>query len=452
MKIYIHATAPWSPSSYSVLTARTVPNIVRAGHDVTIGVWYGLSGQPLPWTIDGENGDKKTVTVLPHHQVGGNMYGEAMLYQNYKYSQADICITICDVFVFPPAVTGKTVFCPWLPVDIDPAPDGILNALSAAVYPMVYSQWGTNVLKAAGVDAHYVPCSAPANTFKPGDKAAAREMLMPGKKCDFLVTMVAANKSGDDRKGFGEALQGFAKFVETHPDSLLYVHTDWGGPIRIGNIARRLGIEKHLIQPDQYALINGMLSEEYMANVYRASDVLLNPCKSEGFGLPLVEAQMCGCPIAATDFATTDELMFAGWKLPGQLDWYIGAESWRMRVHIDGIVAALEDAYAERNNERLRRRAHNGAIRYDNKLVFKDYWKPALADIEKIIQKGKKVYDFAKSFSVVPVQGRGWPADRLVPQTDQQPGLPTGQATAISERGRQRRQYPGRVADVGDRG
>jgi len=418
MKIYWHSTVPWSPSSYSVLTARTVPRIVNAGHDVTIGVWYGLNGQPMPWTIQSKNGDSKTVTILPHHQVGGNTYGEALLVENYKFSKADVCMTVCDVFVFPFQITARTNFAPWFPIDIEPAAEGIVQALQPAIYPMVYSQWGADVLKDAGVEAHYVPCSAPADVFKPGDKAKAREKFTAGRDYDFLVTMIAANKSGEDRKGFSEALQGFAKFAETHENAIFYIHTDWGGPVKIGHIAERLGIEKQVIQPNQYMLITGMLNEQYMANVYQASDVLLNPCKSEGFGLPLVEAQMCGCPVVATDFATTDELLFAGWKLPGQLDWYVGAESWRMRVHVDGIVDALTEAYKEKDNRKLARKATNGARRYDNDLVFKDYWQPALAEIERIVNKGKKVYDFAKSFDMVPIQKFSGAADRIIPQSD----------------------------------
>lgn len=395
MNIYVHSTAPYSNSSYSILVARTIPQMVKDGHTVTLGTWYGLAGAPMPWQIvDKNGGEPKTVQILPHHQVSGNVYGEALLVDNYKFSKADVCITVCDVFVFPPQVTGKTNFAPWLPIDTDPVPDGVIEALKPAIYPMVYSKWGVEMLAQAGVKAHYVPCSAPADVFTPGDKAAARATFTPGRDYDFLVTMVAANKDGSDRKGFSEALQGFAKFLEKHPNAIFYIHTDWGGPVKIANIAQRLGIEKNIVQPNQYAYINGMLNEAYMANVYRASDVLLNPCKSEGFGLPIVEAQLCGCPVAATDFATTDELLFAGWKIDGQLDWYIGAEAWRKRVYVDSVADALEEAYQNKDNEKLRQKARNGAIRYDNQTVFNQYWRPALKDIERLVSN-KPVFDFS---------------------------------------------------------
>ena len=382
MKILWHSTAPFSPSSYSVLTARTVPYIVRAKNEVVLSTWYGLQGQPLPWQIMSEDGKKPAgnVTMIPH--IGGDDYGAGMLRQHYEFTRADVLITCSDVWVFPQRVTAGIPFAPWFPVDHDPAPQPVIDALKDVLYPMCYSQWGTDLLKAAGVDAHYVPCSAPSKVFKPGDKKLARQSFDVNREYEFLVTMVAANKDPSDRKGFSEALRGFAKFAETHGDAILYVHSNWSGPIHIGEMARSLGIDDRVIQPDQYAYNLGMLDEQYLVNVYRASDVLLNPSKSEGFGLGLVEAQMCGCPVISTDFSTIDELLFAGWKLDGQLDWSMGAESWRKRVYADAVSDALEMAYTERDNKALKIQAVNGATSYDNKRIFDKYWRPALKAIE----------------------------------------------------------------------
>lgn len=94
---------------------------------------------------------------------------------------------------------------------------------------------------------------------------------------------------------------------------------------------------------------------------------------------------MCGCPVAATDFATTDELLFGGWKLEGQLDWYTGADAWRKRPYVSAVTDVLEEAYKNRGNDKLHRKARNGAMRFDNDTVFNQFWKPALRDIEKLI-------------------------------------------------------------------
>lgn len=387
MRLYIHSTVPWSPSSYSVLVSRTVPNIVRDGHKVTLGVWYGLQGQPLPWSITDKDGKPvDSVTVLP--AADERNYGIGTMIPSYKHFKADVLITISDVWVFPGDQTRHANFCPWLPIDHDPAPQPVVDALGTAVYPMIMSQFGVDVLRDKhNIESHYVPCSAPASVFKPGDKDEARKALGFPADADFIVAVVSANKDPLDRKGLVEDLQGFARFAESHPQAYLYLHTNWSGNIQIRDLIQRLGVKSRVIQPDPYAMAMGMLDERYMANVYRASDVLLNACKSEGFGLPIVEAQMCGCPAAVTDFATTDEILFAGWKLQGELDWSNGLNSWRKRVYIDEIVGALEEAYQNRDKRKLAKKARNGAMRYDNDTIFNQYWRPALADMERLTAK-----------------------------------------------------------------
>lgn len=388
MNILVHATAPWSPSSYSVLASRTLPNVVRDGHTVNLSVFYGLQGQPLPWSIQ-PKGDKSGGQIIVLPSINGGHYDIETIVPAYQHFGADCLIVIADVWVFPKEITAQTNFVAWCPVDHDPTPAPILESLSSCIYPMVYSKWGVEILAKDGVKARYVPASAPADVFKPGNQQKARAEIHFPEQAGFVVAMVSANKDPLDRKGFAEGLTGFARFAEKHPDAMLYLHTNWDGAIDIRSLVKRLGIEKQIIQPDPFGLAMGMLNDQYMALAYQASDVLLNPCKSEGFGLPIVEAQLCSCPVAITDFATSDELLFAGWKIQGQPDWSNGLNSWRVRVYIDSVVDALEEAYRNRGNEKLAQKARNGAMRFDNDTVFNQYWRPALKDIEAIVSKAK---------------------------------------------------------------
>ena len=416
MKILWHSTAPWSPSSYSILTARAVPSIVKAGHQVAIGTWYGLQGQPLPWTIQ----DKKTGEPIARVDVfpagDGPSFSQDVLVQLYNYIGAEAAIVVSDCWPFKPDITRQIVYCPWLPVDHDPAPKPVLEALQTAVYPMVYSRWGVDVLKRAGVKAAYIPCSAPGDIFKPADKKAARKQLGIIDKAKFIVGMVAANKDGQDRKGLSEGLQAFARFAESHEGAYLYLHTNVNGPINVLGIAKSLGIRKRIIQCDPLGYTLGMLDTGYMVNAYNACDVLLNLAKSEGFGLPLLEAQLCGVPVIATDFSTTNELLWAGWRVSGQKHWSPGLDSWRLMPDVDVAADVLEEAYRSRNNKSLKTQARRGALSLDSDRVFHNHWIPALMDIEKIIEGGKPVYDFAKSFGdKIPIQPFGAPADRIAP-------------------------------------
>lgn len=386
LRILWNSTAPWGGSSYSVLTKRTVPQLMRLGQRVIINTWYGLQGEPQMWPVTDPRDSKRVlgnVQIFP--SVNGAAYGTDTMLELYKRADANCLITCQDVWVIPSTVTQHTNFCPWMPVDHDPAPPAVLESLKYARYPMVYSRWGVEVLAKAGIEAHYVPCSCDANLYKPMDRAEARKTLGIPEHCDFLVSMVAANKDPDDRKGLAPGMMGFARFAETHPNALLYMHTNWGGPVDINMLVKQLGLQKRVVQPDMFGYLLGTMGDDYMRWVYNASDVLLNPAKSEGFGLPILEAQMCGCPVAATDYSTTDELVWAGWKIAQQPAWTVGANTFRSMVMVDSVADALTDAYAERGDELFRQQARNGAMAYDSDHVATTYWRPALREIEDMV-------------------------------------------------------------------
>jgi hypothetical protein len=70
------------------------------------------------------------------------------------------------------------------------------------------------------------------------------------------------------------------------------------------------------------------------------------------------------------------------------------------------VADALEEAYQNRDNETLRAQAVKGAKKYDNDIVFNRYWRPALVEIEKKIEKGKRVYEVAKGVNLEPIPGQ----------------------------------------------
>lgn len=49
------------------------------------------------------------------------------------------------------------------------------------------------------------------------------------------------------------------------------------------------------------------LSKASLASVYRNAAILLQPSEAEGFGLPVIEALACGCPVIASDIAPLRE-------------------------------------------------------------------------------------------------------------------------------------------------
>jgi glycosyltransferase involved in cell wall biosynthesis len=62
---------------------------------------------------------------------------------------------------------------------------------------------------------------------------------------------------------------------------------------QLANNARRLGLASRVILP-------GFVPDDDLAKLYRAATAYVFPSLSEGFGLPLLEAQMAGLPVAAS--------------------------------------------------------------------------------------------------------------------------------------------------------
>ena len=66
-------------------------------------------------------------------------------------------------------------------------------------------------------------------------------------------------------------------------------------------LAAELGIEDSIVQLS-------FLDRDVLAAVYRRATLLLHTAEAEGFGLPLIEAMACGCPVVASDIPVLREV------------------------------------------------------------------------------------------------------------------------------------------------
>ena len=247
-------------------------------------------------------------------------------------------------------------------------------------------------MQRAGLDCTYIPHGFDTDTFSPGDKWQARDRLgIPYEK--FLVSTVAANKGYPCRKGWPELLEAFARFWRKHQDALLYLHTT---NLPFGSAGEGIDVRAYLrflgVPNDAWLLINERdlalgVPDEHLVAVYRASDVFLLPSMGEGFGMPLAEAQACGCPVIVQNCSATAELCFNGIAIePLQHMWLPQLGYYWQLPSIPRIMRALETLYQQEPSEaywQQKREEGIEAIRtgYDWSVV-KEHWRRFWCEVE----------------------------------------------------------------------
>ncbi len=382
MRILISSNAPYVHSGYGVQTGYIASGLRDLGHQVAIHAFYGLNGGLITWE------------GFPIYPAGLAAYGQDVLPMHARHFQADVVITLIDVWVLderlPERLGESILWTPLAPIDHEPVPEVVLSRLRKAHRVLAYSRWGYDRLYALGLPVSYVPHAVDCRAFQPRDKAEARRRfgLDPAH---YVVGMVAANQDFPPRKCFDLAFQAFARFRAEHPDSKLFCYswpgTEMGG-VDLVRLAHQFGLDNDVILVAPYTLLMGLKAED-MSYLYSTFDVFLNPARGEGFGVPIVEAQACGVPVITTDFSAMPELTASGWKVPVGERLLTGLYAYQGLPSVEGIYRRLEEAYAcDRQAES--RKAREFALSYDCARVMETYWTPVLEELESDLRRRRQ--------------------------------------------------------------
>ena len=130
-------------------------------------------------------------------------------------------------------------------------------------------------------------------------------LLMPvrvtqAKNIEYALRVVAALKARGCRP----------KLVVTGPPDPHDAHS-MAYFQRLQALRQQLGVEQEMrfvfesgADPDQHYIID----EGMVGDLFRVSDVMFMPSHREGFGMPVLEAGMVGCPVVCTDVPAAEEL------------------------------------------------------------------------------------------------------------------------------------------------
>lgn len=376
MKFTWLSNAPWAPSGYGQQTRINVPRLANevTGHKAGIIAYYGLEGGVLNMTPN--------VTVLPKRY---HPYGNDIAVGHTQAWGARVMFSLTDVWVMNVEEYPKEMmWIPWFPVDHEPMPSIVRTKLNSAWKRIAMSKHGQSEARRHGLDSWYVPLCIETGTLFPQDKAESRKAL--GIPLDaWVVGIVGMNKGNPSRKNFVEQITAFARCKARHTDWFLFLQTDPGAGINdmvnLPELCAGLGLQpgKDYIFANPYYQSVGF-PPQYFAQLYSAFDVLLMVTAGEGFGIPTIEAQACGCPVIGGDWMATSELVRSG-RLVDKSDaepFYSPMASNLYKPHIRAVELALEAEH---------RKASKPAVEeikaeYDADIVFETLWKPILAEIE----------------------------------------------------------------------
>lgn len=305
--LFFAKDAPFVNSGYGKCCREICTRLSRLGHDVAVFATVGnRSASFFEW---------HGLKIYPGLE---DVIGEDIIYDHYKDWKAELLITQMDVWAMKKihelSRAGLINWLPYVPIDsLLPCPE-ITERVKNAVHVVTMCKWAKEELESTGISATSIHHGIDTTIFRilPEKKEKLKQELGFPSNC-FLIGMVQANQF--TRKAIEEQLRGIAIFKEKHPqiDIRLYFHTQ---PNRVDSfhlpsLVQILGLKELVKFPNDYFSIKGF-TEEHMARIYNAFDVLLSATNGEGFGLPVIESQGCGVPVVATDCMSFPELILAG--------------------------------------------------------------------------------------------------------------------------------------------
>jgi glycosyltransferase involved in cell wall biosynthesis len=386
--ISLASNSPGAPTGYGQQAQYLVERFVRHGIKTASLSNYGLEGRIE--TLKTKHGD------VAHYPRGVAPFSQDALTPWHEHHRAHYdpklqhaIMTLYDVWIYNAWESDIPVIA-WVPMDHVTTPPAVAKFLMRDnVTPVAMAPHGLRQLTGAGIDATYIPHGVDTNVFQrterfvdnAGQRVSGREFLgVPENK--FLVTMVAANKANGQvhRKAYAENLLAFSILLKDKPDAHLYVHADpspASGGFDLGVLCQTTGIPPEAVTFANRQQLRIGYTQEQLAGIYTASNVLLAPSYGEGFGIPTVEAQACGTRVIASGWAASADLVAEdGWLVEGAFFWDEPQKAFYQIPSIGSIVNALSLAYdAPREFSPVARKF---ALGFDVDTVWDEYWLPFL--------------------------------------------------------------------------
>ena len=376
-KIVAVSNTPMAPTGYGTQIAQLGLRALKAGHDFSVAANYGAAVNQ-EW-----NGIKI-------HAEGLLKYANDSGPENIALAARDggFGLTLCDVWTLVADAWHHLPLVAWVPVDHDPVPPKVAEwcIKGGNKYIVAMSRHGEQALLKAGVPSDrltYIPHAIDRSIWN-ADVQPMRDVLRVPD--DAHLTIITAMNKGK-RKSFPEMLTAWTMFANVTPNAYLYLHTDkWGhlDGINLIPLLKALGAPEDRIRWVNSVQMRAGVPAETVARLMRSADVLLLASRSEGFGLPVIEAQAVGTPVIVTDHTAQPELVrMYGHIVKGQLHWEDFQQAFSKIPNVQEIYFALLANYEwTKRGEVDRAELAATMSEYDADKVYAEKWEPLFQSIQ----------------------------------------------------------------------
>ena len=376
-KIVAVSNTPMAPTGYGTQIAQLGLRALSAGHDFSVAANYGAPVN-MEW-----NGIKIYAEGLLKYANDSGPENIALAARDGGFG-----LTLFDVWTGVADGWHELPLICWVPVDHSPVPRRVAEwcIKGGNKYIVAMSKNGERLLLQAGVPRDrltYIPHAIDRSIWN-ADVQPARDLLRVPE--DAHLTIITAMNKGK-RKSFPEMLHAWTMFAVSREDAYLYLHTDkWGhmDGINLIPLLKALGAPEDRIRWVNSIQMRAGVPAEMVARLMRSADCLLLASRSEGFGLPVIEAQAVGTPVIVSNHTAQPELVRDyGRIVKGQIHWEEFHESFSIIPNVGEIYQALEANYADTKAGTVdRARLAATMEEYDADKVYAEKWEPLFQSIQ----------------------------------------------------------------------
>lgn len=221
-----------------------------------------------------------------------------------------------------------------------------------------------DIIKNLNIDEKKISCiyESTDDTFKKSNQKAIDSTVEEFALKKKYIMTVGDYYGIDPRKNYLFLIEAFAEFILSDKNNdivLLFVGKSGGVEneyFKIMSRAQRLGVKDKIV-------FTGFVSDEQLAALYSGARAFVYPTKYEGFGLPILQAMSCGCPVVAANNTSIPEVAGAAAEL---------FETEDTKSFIESLDRVMEN------------RAKYEALGYENIKRFS--WQKAAQEFIKLIE------------------------------------------------------------------